>query len=154
MKGYFWAASGHILITSYSRKWTKHIYASQVTMNVLWQRVIKNCATKYKTSYRLHMVGPKLPLHCYVWHYLLYLRYLWVILVMFVVWDMRVCDSDVECMYHISARWSFSFKFGAYTCEVILLCVWGAEIRLLHTGSLWTRTCGAKPRHASLNWNV
>jgi len=35
-------------------------------MSVLWQRVIKNCATKCKTSYRLLTVDPKLPLHCYV----------------------------------------------------------------------------------------
>ena len=52
-EGIFLSCKCHILVTSKWRKWTK-------------QRVIKNCAAKYKTSYRSPTVRPKLPLHCYV----------------------------------------------------------------------------------------
>ena len=110
MKGHFWAANCHILVTSYCRKWTKHTYAAHVMMSVLWQKVIKNCATNYKTSHRLLMVGSNLPLQlCLALFW--YMRYLWVILEMFIIWNMRVCDSDVECIYLLMQDEVFPFNF-------------------------------------------
>ena len=127
MKGYFWGSSCHILLTSYFKKWTKHTYAAQVMMSVLWQREMKNCATKYKTSYRLLTVGSKLPLQ--------------LCLALFLVYE--VLMGNFGNVYHlkhesvwfrcgvyilINARWSFSLQFCAYIYEVILLPVWSIKL--------------------------
>ena len=67
-----------------------------------------------------------------------------------------ICNwSHKKLMYHIhsNARWGFSLKFGAYTCEVLNSCMkdWSTSCQ---TGSLWTAPCGAKSRPASQNHHV